>query len=248
MTQTQVTVSTGSTPRPSSPDISPISPWEPRHFTQADRSFSDASTIISPRERDPCIPPQVPPKPPNLLRQGTFPLKDGSPTDNGPTGHTFRRNDSSFTLSPGKEVQWKLDLWGTLRMIVFMLAGVGFALGHHFFYNSLRGVEVAPDDGKWNWNTSSQEWKTRYGTALAFISKTTMTVAIGFAYQEHLWRTLRKKSVSIAGIDAAFAANDNALSFFNWDFLKNVKVGYLLALLGWYVELVSETPCHCESF
>ena len=59
-------------------------------------------------------------------------------------------------------------------MLLSALAGVGFALGHHFFYASLDGVQV--DRASVN-----QIWAVRIGTGLAFATKTLLVVAASIA-------------------------------------------------------------------
>ncbi|KAF4631466.1 hypothetical protein G7Y89_g6667 [Cudoniella acicularis] len=138
-----------------------------------------------------------------------------------------------------KQIQWKLDWKAPLSMIGLLLAGLGFAMIHHFYYASLEGTEALPSTGLRGWNTGSQEWKVRYGTALAFVSKTTIAAAISLAYEEHLWKTLQKKAITIKGLDAAFLAFNNIVSLFNFEYIRNVKLGFALALLSWTVNYVN---------
>ncbi|KAF4624735.1 hypothetical protein G7Y89_g13434 [Cudoniella acicularis] len=146
---------------------------------------------------------------------------------------TFNNSEND---SP-KRTKRRLDLRAPMKMVGFMLAGLGLAIIHHFYYASLRDSEALSDTGLYIWNTGSQEWKIRYGTALAFVSKTAMAAAISYAYQEHLWRTLQKKAITIRGLDAASIVLDNLSSLFNAEYISKAKIGAVLVVLTWLLPL-----------
>jgi hypothetical protein len=60
-------------------------------------------------------------------------------------------------------------------MIALFIIGTVLALAHHFYYETLNGTEVMPTKSNWTLQgiKSGQEWKIRYGTAFAFMTKTT---------------------------------------------------------------------------
>jgi hypothetical protein len=61
--------------------------------------------------------------------------------------------------------------------------------------------------------------------------------AVGVAYSQHLWMTVRKKSMTISGLDAMFGAVNDIFAFLTLDFVKQAKLGAFLALLVWYVKI-----------
>jgi hypothetical protein len=60
-----------------------------------------------------------------------------------------------------------------------------------------------------------------------------MAASISAAYRQHISTTMKKKPISISGIDATFNAGNDLFSFVNLSFLANVKVGAILAALTW---------------
>lgn len=93
-------------------------------------------------------------------------------------------------------------------MIGWLLLGAAVALGHHLYFLRVDGRVVQSKD--------EQEWYSRIGTGLAFLTKTLLTAASTIAYVQLLWRTLRTEAVSIGGVDALFGATTNAWNLLIW--------------------------------
>jgi hypothetical protein len=130
-------------------------------------------------------------------------------------------------------VEWKIDWKTPTKMVALLFAGIGAAIGHHYYYQSLDGTEVSTSGS----NKNSQEWQLRYGTAFAFLTKSLLVASATKAYEQHIWTTMRKKSIKISGLDATFDAISDPLSFFSWSFWKNFKVGVVIAAIAWLVYL-----------
>lgn len=133
---------------------------------------------------------------------------------------------SSFTIPDAKPVHWGVNWRSPTTMIILFILGTILAIGHHFYYQFLDGKVVIE---------ASQEWNFRFGTAFAFLTKTMFAAAVGFAYNQHLWTTVRKKGITVEGLDAMFGALSNVLSFFSWDYIRRAKMGVILAGLTWLV-------------
>ncbi|KAA8618200.1 hypothetical protein PtrV1_09707 [Pyrenophora tritici-repentis] len=58
--------------------------------------------------------------------------------------------------------RWHVSFRVPLGIVLFMLFGIAFALGHHLYYNALDGQPVIQ---------GTQEWAIRIGTGLAFLAK-----------------------------------------------------------------------------
>ncbi|KAF4635830.1 hypothetical protein G7Y89_g2260 [Cudoniella acicularis] len=136
-----------------------------------------------------------------------------------------------------RQVEWGVNWKAPVKMVGLLIAGAGIALGHHFYYHYLDKKEVSTDDSKWN--LKSQQWELRYGNAFAFLAKTCLAASISVAYQQHIWTTMRRKSIAISGLDATFGATKDLFSFLNTSFLFNVKVGVALAALTWLMALIA---------
>jgi hypothetical protein len=101
----------------------------------------------------------------------------------------FNPFDTNVTT---KADRWHISRRVPLAMILFMLLGVAFAMAHHFYYNSLDGKPVVETE---------QEWAVRIGTGLAFLTKACLIASAAISYQQHYWRVLRSRPISIKGID-----------------------------------------------
>jgi hypothetical protein len=80
------------------------------------------------------------------------------------------------------------------------------------------------------------------GNAFAIGVSFLLKIAVGIAYIQYLWKTLRKSSLSLQTINDAFGINSNIFSFLNWELVSTVRIGTLLAIVLWY------EPTHFSSF
>lgn len=125
----------------------------------------------------------------------------------------------------GEIAQWHIH-WTTPFLIgILFVAGVGAAVGHHFYYASLNGYPA-----------HDQLKKIRYGTALAFFVKSTLVGASIMCNRQRIWRTFRVKAMTIEGIDGLFSAPEDPTQFFiNGEMWKNGKLATFMALCCWSV-------------
>ncbi|KAI5464468.1 hypothetical protein BGZ63DRAFT_503248 [Mariannaea sp. PMI_226] len=151
----------------------------------------------------------------------------------------------SFTdKAKSKASTQRENLWGVhwrspVTMILFFLGATGCAIGHHFYYSRLDGTVVTNTSSRWDLESvrNGQEWAIRFGTAFAFLVKTLFAAAVAIAFQQRLWVTARKRTMSVAGLDAMFAAANSITSLTNFEFLHKAKVGAVLAILVWLIPL-----------
>ena len=73
----------------------------------------------------------------------------------------------------------------------------------------------------------------RIGNGFAIGVSFVLKIAVGIAYIQYLWRTLRSMSISLGTINEAFNICGNAFSFCNWELLSRVRIGMILALILW---------------
>ncbi|KAI1630842.1 hypothetical protein F4809DRAFT_654490 [Biscogniauxia mediterranea] len=112
-------------------------------------------------------------------------------------------------------------------MYIFFLFGVLCAIAHHIFYSFLDG---RPAD--------NQMIMLRYGTVLAFAAKAGLVAAIGVAFKQRIWTTVRSKLLSVAALDSLFAATEDVTVFLNFEILRRAKMAILLAAFVWATPLV----------
>lgn len=123
----------------------------------------------------------------------------------------------------GEVAQWHIH-WTTPAIIgSLFVAGVAAAVGHHLYYAKLNG-QPAHDQLK----------RIRYGTAFAFFVKSTFVGAAIMCNRQRIWRTFRRKAMTIDGIDGLFSAPEDPTQFFiNGEMWKNGKLATFMALCCW---------------
>jgi hypothetical protein len=73
----------------------------------------------------------------------------------------------------------------------------------------------------------------RYGTIFAFVAQFNLASSVGIAYTQWLWKTLRKRDVTVSALDKAFTAPEQIASMFNTEMLRKIKLGLLIASIAW---------------
>ena len=123
----------------------------------------------------------------------------------------------------GEIAQWHI-YWTTPAIIASLfITGVLGAIGHHMFYAHLNGQQA-----------TNQLTMVRYGTALAFFTKSTLVSTVIVCYRRRIWHTLRSKAMTINGIDGLFSATEDPTMFFsNWEMIRNGKLAALMAICSW---------------
>ncbi|KAJ4986261.1 hypothetical protein SVAN01_08196 [Stagonosporopsis vannaccii] len=129
----------------------------------------------------------------------------------------------------GELAQWHVHWTTPAIMASLFVAGVMGALGHHFFYTHLNGRPA-----------TQQLMMVRYGTALAFFTKSMLVSCVIVCYRQRIWHTLRCKAMTINGIDGLFSATEDPTVFFlNWEMVRNGKLATLMAICSWLIPIAS---------
>ncbi|KXT00053.1 hypothetical protein AC579_918 [Pseudocercospora musae] len=107
-------------------------------------------------------------------------------------------------------------------------------MGHHLFYSSLQGRDIAQ-------TTFDQARNINIGTAFAFLVKICLSVAIAAAYGQLLWRTFLSRSLRVAQIDSlssmiASPGLDAIGHAFTFPALMAV------ATIGWFISVATIFP------
>lgn len=124
-----------------------------------------------------------------------------------------------------RTTKWKTHWKGPSLILSSLLAGIAFALGHHFHYSALDGSVVS--------SVPRQEWALRFGTAFAFLAQSCLTASVGLAYAQRIWVTAKRKPLALRTLDSVFSLQSNIFSFLNWELLRKAKVLCLLGLVAW---------------
>ncbi|CEI63337.1 hypothetical protein FVEN_g132 [Fusarium venenatum] len=112
-----------------------------------------------------------------------------------------------------------------------LLSGIALAIGHHLFYEHLNDRIVQ--------SQNQQEWFLRIGTGIAFLVGALLSAAIGIAYIQILWRTLRSKSVTINGIDSLFGVSHNAWDLTTLELWTAAPALTIVAVIAWALPLIA---------
>ncbi|KAM0418477.1 hypothetical protein ACHAPD_004836 [Fusarium lateritium] len=112
-----------------------------------------------------------------------------------------------------------------------LLLGLLLAIGHHFYYLYLDGRIVE--------SQSQQQWFLRAGTGLAFLVRAFLSAAVGIAYTQILWRTLRSKPITVQGVNSLFGVVHNAWDFITWELWTAAPLLAVVAIIAWALPLVA---------
>ncbi|KAI1652991.1 hypothetical protein F4813DRAFT_376249 [Daldinia decipiens] len=124
-----------------------------------------------------------------------------------------------------------IKLQDPLLAIAFFVGGILAAVGHHLYYQRLNDTPVTSEN--------LQVWSIRIGTGLALLTRCGLVAAIGIAAVQQTWLSLRKRAMSIGGIDSMFGIMGNPWSFFNRDFLMHAKRLAVLAAIAWLLPIIT---------
>lgn len=59
-----------------------------------------------------------------------------------------------------------------------------------------------------------------------------LQTAVGIGYTQYLWRALRYYPMTLSTINDAFGIRNNPTSFLNWELVKNLRLGIIIALVS----------------
>jgi len=72
---------------------------------------------------------------------------------------------------------------------------------------------------------------------LAFLVKTSWTMAVLVAHTQQVWMTMDRKPLSLNTVDAMFGAVTDFTRFAHWKMLRSAKIATLLATVAWCLPL-----------
>lgn len=145
---------------------------------------------------------------------------------------SFVRNwfASSADLRPlpnSNEVRWGIHWYTPTTMALLFILGVASAVSHHVYYSQLDQTTAG--------NADQQQWVIQIGAGLAFLSGAALASVIGISRTQWVWVTLRRRFITLAGIDALFGVTSDPLYFKNLDMLRRAKLATLMAVIMWII-------------
>lgn len=139
-------------------------------------------------------------------------------TEPAPEGYSPIKRDIA---APVWGPRWKAPF----LMSLFLVAGIAFALGHNYYYESLNN-DAAP-------SADQQQWSFRIGTGLATLTETALVAAVGIAFTQYLWVVLRERHLPLRSIDGVFSVTSDPTSFLDRNIIFRTKILPIIALACW---------------
>lgn len=118
-----------------------------------------------------------------------------------------------------------------VMIVMLFLLGVGSSVSHHFYYSSLHDTAAGGAD--------RQQWVIQIGTGLAFLSNAALVSVIGISRTQWVWTTLRKRFITVGGIDALFGVTLDPTYFGNLDMVRRAKLATFMAVMVWVAPLAA---------
>lgn len=122
-------------------------------------------------------------------------------------------------------------------MLIPLILGACFAVGHHLFYARLSGSVVSDTNfiDSMGAYLSVQQTNLAIGNVFAFLVKICLNSAIGIAYTQLFWKAIFQKPQTISTVDAMFSSLSNLLALNRGKIWRQNPLLLILALIAWYV-------------
>ncbi|KAI9675957.1 MAG: hypothetical protein M1829_003195 [Trizodia sp. TS-e1964] len=213
-------------------------PWE---YQDPDRSRQPAATpmthfspVLRPQSSSPSLKSGIRPQPsPSSPPASAWKLPRKSLGEVSIRSNASRyRGDNSVedlvNMRSKQTAEWRIHWYMPSAMVVLFVLGVVGALSHHFFYKSLDGHPAV-----------NQLTMLRYGTAFAFFTKAMLVGSVELSYRQQLWYTFRRKAMTLATIDALFAAIEDPTCFFISDMSLRATLATIMAAATWLIPIAA---------
>ncbi|EHK48781.1 hypothetical protein TRIATDRAFT_93783 [Trichoderma atroviride IMI 206040] len=126
-------------------------------------------------------------------------------------------------------------------MVIMLLSGTAFIIGHHFFYQSLSGKpppNVVYFSG-FAGGLSGQQVNLAAGLAFAFFASSALGVLITTAANQALWVAVRTKPSKLEVIDNLATATTNIWNMFDFRLWKSSPIRMTLVTIFWLLSVTS---------
>ncbi|KAF2262914.1 hypothetical protein CC78DRAFT_534446 [Lojkania enalia] len=122
--------------------------------------------------------------------------------------------------------------WEAPALMLFsFIFAILFAVAHHIFYLYMDGQPASDDD--------TQQWISRFGTAIAFIAKVLFGVSTSMAYVQWFWYKIRRTPITLRCIDALYGVIYEPMKFWHitvW--IRHFPLAFL-AVTSWALPISS---------
>ncbi|KAK3331690.1 hypothetical protein B0T19DRAFT_472732 [Cercophora scortea] len=143
------------------------------------------------------------------------------------TARVEQPKPAAATAMGERRIHWRVPA----LMFGALVAGIGCAAGHHCI-NSYWDGRPVPDE-------STQRWINRLGTAFAFLVKTALSLASGYAYIQYFWLVVRKRPFRLEGLDSLTSVLHDLSAMLQVGLWISVPGLTLIAIGTWLLPLVA---------
>jgi hypothetical protein len=120
-------------------------------------------------------------------------------------------------------------------MLTCLATAACSAVGHHCFYQSLRGQRV--DEQKFDQNLN-----VYIGTALTVLTKLSLSATVTLAYSQILWQRLLGQRLRISHIDSLSSLVTTPSALDDWRILRKFPLLTTLAMMAWCTPIITVFP------
>jgi hypothetical protein len=123
-------------------------------------------------------------------------------------------------------------------MVSYALAGILVAIGHHQFYQGLKGEPE--NSATWtvgDYVLDPQQRTIFVGTTLTFLAKFFFGLCVGRAFDQQLWFTIHRKLIKIKGLDALFSVLGDPIALLAPEMLLRAKTAVFVAVIAWCLSI-----------
>jgi hypothetical protein len=151
--------------------------------------------------------------------------------------HSVSRDTADTSEAPPTE-STEIGIIMPLTMIMALISGLFAAIGHHLFYEGLDN-QIVPSQGwkAYGIEFTSQQLNIAGGTALAFLVKLCLVLAVSTSYTQAIWDTARactkERGMTITQLDAAFSVLSNIVALKEVRLWSRYPMLILLATVAW---------------
>lgn len=120
-------------------------------------------------------------------------------------------------------------------MVMMLLFGAAFSIGHHFFYQSLSG-KPPPSSvyfSRFGGGLTGQQFNLAVGSVFAFLVNSALGAVITTAADQALWATIRTKTLKLGTIDNLATVTTGIWSVFDFRLWRDSPIRMLLVTILW---------------
>ncbi|RHZ70637.1 hypothetical protein CDV55_105263 [Aspergillus turcosus] len=127
-------------------------------------------------------------------------------------------------------------------MLSALVFGIGSAIGHHLFYNSLDGKptpNTTHQIGGLSYSVSSQQINIAAGTVFAFLVKFLLGSAVSTTLEQLTWKAIEARTTLIATVDDLLSLSTSVLTLINPKLWGTYPILTLLGAILWLLPVAS---------